>query len=309
MKINRLFLFFFYILSFGIFSDHTTLAASVIHHKGSGGVTWDYYTYVPDSLSNFNKKYIVILCPGSMYEENNDYDYSRRTAYNWISGNTSFAEEYGFILLTMVTPRTEGWYGPMLTRQTLLSDEGWFKRPDFELNRILQQFIGELASNGIVPEPKVFIGGASAGGAFAMRYAFLNPGIVKGVNAGAQGGPIWPLSEVQGEPCTFPLGISDIEIFTGKPFDWASIKQITFRLYIGEVDDNACLGDECWTRAQEWILLNIFGQTPPMRVAHLHHTFLSLGVPSLLSIYHGYGHQLPPDASRHSFEFFHSLAD
>ncbi len=283
-------------------------SASIVEHPGSDDVTWDYFTYVPDSASRSSENYIIVVCPGSLYEECDNYNLSKSTAAGSLNSYTQYADRYGYILLSMATPRTFGWYGPMLTRSTVTSDEGWYKRPDFELSRILTQFKSQLISSGYPIANNILLSGYSAGGAFAPRFAFLHPEMVLAVAAGGQGGMIWPIIEDQGRECTYPLGVSDLETFTGFPFDPLKLMEVTFRLYIGEADDNACLGDECWDRDQEDILLNLFGATPPLRVQHLHSTFLSMGIPSQVEIYPGRGHIDTLSVSiQDTFDFFNSI--
>src|ERR1039457_1246716 len=76
-----------------------------------------------------------------------------------------------------------------------------------------------LATQGIVTDPKVFILGFSACGAFADHFTALHAGLIKAAAIGSGGWPIVPVPTWQGETLRFSVGISDVGALTGTNFD------------------------------------------------------------------------------------------
>lgn len=116
------------------------------------------------------------------------------------------------------------------------SKTGKFDRIDKQVISMIEdarKIISGLSGKN-VPK-KVFLHGYSSSGVFAQRFALLHPELVStACIGGAIGTMPLPIEEYQGKKLSYPLGIADIEILTGKNFDLESYKKIKFTYYVTE---------------------------------------------------------------------------
>ena len=83
--------------------------------------------------------------------------------------------------------------------------------------------------------------GYSGEGNFVTRFAIFYPELINCVCAGGTSWtPILPVSTLYGETLKYPLGIADIEKYSGKPFNLDAWKKINFYVDMGLLDDRGC---------------------------------------------------------------------
>lgn len=85
---------------------------------------------------------------------------------------------------------------------------------------------------GLIVNDKIFLNGYSSSGVFAQRFALLHPDIVETACIGGASGSI----PIPTENLSYPIGIADYKILTGKEFDYESYSKIQFRYYVGEFE-------------------------------------------------------------------------
>lgn len=88
---------------------------------------------------------------------------------------------------------------------------------------------------------RVLLYGFSRGAQEAHRFAFMYPHQVLGVATMGAGTYTLPIKRTLGlkgpEPLEFPVGVGDLERYSGKGFDLEALKQVPFWVGVGERDD------------------------------------------------------------------------
>lgn len=82
-------------------------------------------------------------------------------------------------------------------------------------------------------QDKIFLGGYSASGVFAQRFALAYPELINRVLIGGAAGTI----PVPTKKIKFPIGIQDYKEVFGKEFDFDAYKQIQFGYYVAEKEN------------------------------------------------------------------------
>lgn len=87
---------------------------------------------------------------------------------------------------------------------------------------------------GIELNDKIFLNGYSSSGVFAQRFALLHPEIIDTVCIGGASASI-PMPNIV--DAKYPIGVSDFEVISDKPFDFDLYSNIKFRYYLGEREE------------------------------------------------------------------------
>ena len=210
------------------------------------GFNFPYFLFIPDKTDSSRELYLLV-------ETNNtgtatdDFDVHREKALDLVGRSypNRMARELSVPLLVPVFPRpATNWqaYTHALDRDTLEINEGKLKRIDLQLIAMIDHAFELLRANGFKMHDKVFMHGFSASAKFCNHFAFLHPERVKAVASGGVNGiPTVPLSMRNGYTLPFPIGIADIETFTGRPFDEQAHRQIPQYIYMGYMDRNDTL--------------------------------------------------------------------
>lgn len=137
-----------------------------------------------------------------------------------------------------------------------------FLRLDLQLIAMIDHAIGYLNQYGHQVQPKkVFLAGYSASGTFTDRFATLHPDRVKAVASGATVDDMMlPLAEWRGKELIFPIGTSDYEEITGRPFDLAQHNQVARLLFMGEQDQNNTVPfSDCYGDRERQTIISLWG--------------------------------------------------
>ncbi|MEM7347661.1 MAG: hypothetical protein AAF485_25790, partial [Chloroflexota bacterium] len=150
--------------------------------------------------------------------------------------------------------------------------------------------------------------GYSASGMFANRFAALHPERVKAVAAGSPGGwPIAPVAEFEGVMLPYPIGIADLELLTGQPFDEEAFRRVPHLIVMGSLDGNDSLDfSDGWDPARAAVVDQIFGDDPLSRWEDAKALYGLAGVSAEFVLVEGVGHnrrQLQP----YTTEFFREI--
>ncbi|HHV60928.1 MAG TPA: hypothetical protein GXX49_11690 [Clostridiaceae bacterium] len=226
------------------------------------GFNYPYYLLVPQgALTNTNKKYMVVEpnnsgTPSDSLEFHevavkihlHDYGYTTGGA-----GGYQVATELKTPLLipAFPRPRTEdgaGIYTHALDREAMTVKDVAYERVDLQLKAMIEDAQKLLNNEGIKLEKKVFMVGFSASGDFVNRFMFLYPEMVKAIASSSS--TIFPAAEYEGVALNYPLGIADIEDFTGARFNAEEYAKIPKYIYRGEHDGNDVTAD--WDKNGDW---------------------------------------------------------
>jgi pimeloyl-ACP methyl ester carboxylesterase len=138
-------------------------------------------------------------------------------------------------ILIPILPNQDGIpYFQQLSKESL-DAIGEFQNIDIQLVNAIN-YAKEMikATLGTEVNDQVFLNGYSSSGVFAQRFALLHPEIVHSVCVGGASGSIpIPLDEFNGIRLPYPIGISDYEQITGKPFNSEEYASTNFFYYVG----------------------------------------------------------------------------
>jgi len=195
------------------------------------GFNFPYFLFIPYRVDRSAKVHLLVE-PNNTGTRTDNFDVHRqsaRTLVKWQHPNR-MARALGVPLLVPVFPRPEtGWeaYTQALDRDTLEINEGELKRLDLQLDAMIDDAIELLRANGFKMHDQVFMHGFSASAKFCNRFAFLHPERVKAVACGGVNGlPTLPITSRKGIRLPFPIGVADIEAFTGKSFDEKAVRRV-----------------------------------------------------------------------------------
>ena len=194
-------------------------------------------------LSYYNKKadrskpvYIMVFPNNSMPSE--DFQDHMDNALENIPGRAGTFEDLQIMSLMPVFPR-DHLYVHALDHHTLKTERPDLVRVDLQLIAMIEDYRQKLEEMGFTVAEKILMDGYSASGMFVNRFVMIHPEIIKAFAAGSCGGwPMLPIAEYEGEAVQFPLGVSDMEEITGKPFDLEALKKTDGFLYGGSSDYN-----------------------------------------------------------------------
>jgi len=210
------------------------------------GFNFPCFLFVPDKADRSRELHLLVET-NNTGTSSDDFDVHREKALDLVKRSypNRMARELSVPLLVPVFPRPRtNWqaYTHALDRDTLEISEGKLKRLDMQLIAMIDNSLELLRANGFRMHDKVFMHGFSASAKFCNRFAFLHPERVKAAASGGVNGiPTLPLSRRNGYTLPFPIGIADIETFTGRPFDEQAHRQIPQYIYMGYMDRNDTL--------------------------------------------------------------------
>lgn len=115
-----------------------------------------------------------------------------------------------------------------------LSSTEPYYRIDEQVIRVINESKAMLkAKYNMQCSDKIFLNGYSSSAVFAHRFALIHPAIVETVCIGGAIGDI----PIPTRNINYPIGIGDFENIFGKKFDMDSYSKITFRYYVGKLED------------------------------------------------------------------------
>ena len=191
------------------------------------GFNYGYYYYIPQSIQNAPKKYILVE-PNNSGGQSNDIEFHKEMA----KGNMNYCVNYyvrevGCAVLVPVFPRPWDIYAQSLTRAAMLNKTEPMVRLDLQLIQMVDDLREKCQSASINLEEKFLMGGYSSSGKFVNRFTAMHPELVQ---AAAAGGltimPILPADTLSGERLIYPVGIADLQEITGKPFNLEQYKKV-----------------------------------------------------------------------------------
>lgn len=240
-------------------------------HERDADIAYNWFSYIPESLSKSERSYI--LATGFNANVIEDYHEMTEISRGEAEYRIQFAEQHHYTLLVPVIPRpasTDVYAIAFDWRVFLDSTDAFLQRPDQKLNRMIDQLVSDLQSDGYNVDTKVFVEGFSAGGMFAQKYAMLHPARVKAIAAGQCGGWITlPESAFDSTAMDWPVGIHDFTSLTGYEFEQVSYRQLPQFIYIGDEDtlNSHVYPGSSWQSTSQIDFLNTtFGYTDPIRL-------------------------------------------
>jgi hypothetical protein len=231
-----------------------------------------------------------------------------------------FVDIYGYALLIMVMPRNCGSYPDYkmntssMVRWVMFHNPfdkpgyEFYKRPDREFIKVIDDFMSFLRDSGYTPYPKVFMTGFSGGGQQSNRFPVLHPGKVAATAIGGAQAFLYPVETWNGVTLTYPVGTYDIGQIPGNTYSLDVFKQIPHFVFIGADDTNDPVPhDDNYDRWQAYIINTYFGKNPVERTIKFADYLKSIGMQAQLKVYPGVGHEYTSQMIIDTFNFFDSV--
>ena len=228
--------------------------------NAQAGFNFPFYLFVPKAIDKGKEGYLLV-------ESNNtgttsdELEVHQESALRLVSKNypSRIARSLGSPLLVPVFPRPgTNWqaYTHALDRDTLEIEKGKLKRIDLQLTAMIKYAQQFLQINGFKIYDRVFMHGFSASAKFCNRYSFLHPEMVKAVASGGVNGlPTLPVSTWNDCELPFPIGLAEIEMFTGKAFNKQAFRKVAHYIYMGAFDRNdTLLSRDAWSEEEADII-------------------------------------------------------
>ena len=232
-----------------------------------------FFVYVSPAAADAAKQgeqVTILVQPNNSGGTSDDVDATADDAWWMGFGRHWLADELGVILIVPAFVRpADDWqiYTHALDRDALTTTRLDIARTDLQLVAMVDHAREALAAEGIETEPEFLLQGYSASGMFVNRFTALHPERVKAAAAGSPGGwPIAPVAEWEGEPLPYPVGIADLEVLTGHPFNAEAYAAVPQLIVMGSLDTNDSVDfRDGWDEMPAAQVDRLFGADPVSR--------------------------------------------
>lgn len=310
------------------FSQSSTAAPHLAHNNVRTTDTFMKFAALPEAGFNFD--YLIFLPKGTpvnatsylMVETNNSglndtvAHHLKGALHAAANGVASYvARRLHLPLLVPVFPRSAThwtYYTHALDRDVLLTKEFGIERLDLQLLAMIDDAKKQLAQLQYPIKDQFFMTGFSASGTFANRFSMLHGGKIKALAAGGINAiAILPVSEIDGQKMSYPLGIADLQQITGKDVDVKAFKNLPQLLYMGALDDNdAAAFDDAYSAEERAQIYNLMGkELIPQRWAFMQKVYEQNGVQAEFRTYTHMGHGTDLKINNDLVEFFRKHLD
>lgn len=205
------------------------------------------------------------------------------------NGLISFAEKNGVVLLAPTFNYNENYQNP----QTVSTEDGVLTK---KLNQMVSE-LGTLENREL--KKRLLLYGFSRGAQLAHRYALLYPDRTLGVAALSAGSYTLPFEFKGSQPMPFPFGVSDVQQYTGKPFNQTSFNKVSFWIEVGAQDNDPNQTPRAWDEYE--------GRSRVERAERFYQALKQLGVNAHYMAFENTGHQETPAMRETATKFFLSL--
>lgn len=208
-----------------------------INKNSNRGYEIEAYLTVPEKTVHPN----IIVNPFKTGQITS-YDEKSETILQILKGGNNLCRYTEAIGLFPVIPELSNSFRHLeLDPETILSDDE-YTHMERQVAAIIKDAIEYTQDKlNIKVTNQVDMEGYSGEGDFATRFAIFYPELLNSVCAGGTSWtPVLPVSSIYGETLNYPLGIADIEKYSGKPFNLEAWKKINFYVDMGLLDDRGC---------------------------------------------------------------------
>jgi len=259
------------------------------------GFYWPYYLGTPKTVKENVALFVEPNNTGKPgHFKTHDYWSSIRCEQALVD----YANELGTFVLLPVFPRPKlengnNLYVHALTRPVIENTSDSLKRINLQLLAMVEDAQMKIRENEYRIPDKFMLWGFSAAGDFVTRMAMIHPERIQCVVAGGLGGfPVLPLKKLEGNPLTYPVGVSDFKRLFNKKFNAKAFKLIPMMFFQGGDDENDSVaeGDELTDKENfssdsysysQCIMINqLFGTVPVKRVSKVSEIYSNFGVKS-----------------------------
>ncbi|HEX4886491.1 MAG TPA: hypothetical protein VFV37_00460 [Luteibaculaceae bacterium] len=275
------------------------------------GFYHDYYLFIPAGVK-LNQRTFLLVEPnntGRISDSSEVHDEQARFLASRSSVGNNISTELRLPFLVPVFPRPASkpnTYTHALDRDVMEETEPSLRRLDQQLVHMIQHAIKRLSTMQIDAENEVLMSGFSASATFTNRFAFLHPELIRALAIGGFNGTLMlPLSNFEGKPLNYPLGISDFKDLFTKNADTATFRQIPQFIYMGELDENDAVQFEDAYSQQERDLINsVFGPSVSQRFPRYQEIYIERGINATFKTFKDVGHWTTSEMNLQVILFF-----
>ena len=280
------------------------------------GFFWDYFLYVPHLYIPEDDYLHLMVTPNNTGFPDDDLEVHKEAAYLEAATTDRFFNvvatrlEVPLLVPTFPRPGKEWWiYTQSLDRETMLVESGPLQRIDLQLIAMIKDAQNQLELMGLNMEEQILMNGFSASGVFSNRFAILHPHIVKAVATGGINSiPILPISELDGEKLNYPIGVADIEEFTGEEFNYNEYIKIPQYIYMGEKDDNDTTEyRSAFSQKEAEQIWRLIGKDMDVRWENSKKIYEEQGTSAQLVTFKGRGHEIDIEIRERVIAFFEGV--
>ena len=297
-----------------------TITGQITYHAPTSERKYSYYHYIPESALARDPVRVVLYAHGSPTIDT----YAQMEAFirdQEINRILPSCIQYGYALVVMVTPRNYSHVYPdyLMNTQNMVRwvmfdndfdkpEYEFYKRPDLEFVKVIDDFMSFLCHNGYKAYDRVFMTGFSAGGVASQRFPILHPDKVAATAVGGAPGFLYPVATWNNIPLNYHVGINDIDQIPGNTYSLADFAKIPHFIFVGGSDTNDALyHPDMYDNAQSDIIKTYFGANLQERAQVFSGYLSSIGMQSTVKIYSGIAHDYIPAMLTDTFTFFDSV--
>lgn len=217
------------------------------------GFFWGYALYLPKTMNTSHKLPILLIMTDCGVTDSIQ-ETEEKTLFRLRHELSEYpiADELGVPLVMPIVQRPEDFYTHALSRAVFTSQEEPFKRLDLQVLNMLRDARQQLSKRHIHTKNKFLVTGFSAAGVFAWRWAMLHPEYVLALATGGALYHMLPIEELNAERLIYPVGVADMQEYTGRKFNKKAWSKIPILSTNGEMDDNdTFLYEECFAEKVE----------------------------------------------------------
>lgn len=274
----------------------------------SKGFNYDYYLYVPKNYKQNENAHLLVESNNTGTVSNDisvhEEAVNKHMSVNSFGKNVADSMEVPYLMPVFIRPE-KNWnhYTHDLDRETMLAklspqekeELGNYERIDLQLVKMIEDAQEKLRKNNLKINDKILMIGYSASAKFANKFSLLHPEKIQAISIGGiNGATMLPVSSYKNTSLRYPLGTSDFEAITGKPFNYEAYKEIKQFLYMGAKDNNDVTEyRDGWNEEDAKTWWSLFGkQMMPTRWDNLQEAYSTMDLNIQLHTYTGIGHMI-----------------
>ncbi len=216
------------------------------------GFHWGYALYLPKTIDTSKKLPILLTMNDSgVFKSLEKLEEKTRERLVRNDHERQIADGVGVpMLIPLVQRVSEAFNTHDFNRAIFISKEPSLKQLDKQVLYMLQDARLQLKKRGIKTDKKFLVAGFSSAGGFGWRWTMLHPEKVLAAAIGGELYPMLPLETWKSTRLIYPVGIADLEEYTGKKFNKKEWSKVPIFLTNGAQDYNDplpypdCFGNE-----------------------------------------------------------------
>jgi hypothetical protein len=272
-----------------------------------------FFLFIPKNVAQNEKVFLIIEPNNSGFVDDNlqtHIEKSERIATKDFYIGNHVAQRLKLPLLVPVFPRSKSEskiYTHSLDRDVMLQKGNQLERLDMQLIGMFKKARTKLSNKNIQTHQQFLLAGFSASATFANRFTLIHPERVRAVAAGGLNGLlILPADTLENEALNYPIGTSDINALTDKPFAKDSFLKTPQFYFMGKLDENDAIPySDAFDQDQREQIYRLLGkQMQPQRWDRCTEIYRNMNVNVTIVSYEDAGHEQTESIKHDIVKFF-----